>query len=142
MYSAQVTKKRIMDLCKNQSAEQMLKDCDLGVNAIRQINDTKGIASFSLAKIADYLNVSVDYLLGRTDNPQAHKPNSSVSISDVSGNSNSFIGNGAAGNVTVNAPSLDDDQNELIGLYSRLSPLQKAKVMVLISDIADGKSDL
>ncbi len=72
MYNAQTTKKRIMDLCKNQSAEQMLKDCSLGVNAIRQINDTKGMASFSLAKIADYLDCSVDYLLGRTDNPQAH----------------------------------------------------------------------
>lgn len=72
MYNAQTTKARIMELCKNQSAEQMLKDCSLGVNAIRQINDTKGMASFSLAKIADYLDCSVDYLLGRTDNPTAH----------------------------------------------------------------------
>ena len=45
----------------------------LGVNAIRQINDTKGMASFSLARIADYLDCSVDYLLGRTDNPNSHK---------------------------------------------------------------------
>ena len=45
----------------------MLKECNLGVNAIRQINDNKGMASFSLAKIADYLDCSTDYLLGRTD---------------------------------------------------------------------------
>ena len=27
----------------------------------------------TLAKIADYLDCSVDYLLGRTDNPHSHK---------------------------------------------------------------------
>lgn len=27
----------------------------------------------NLAKIADYLDCSVDYLLGRTDNPNSHK---------------------------------------------------------------------
>ena len=53
--------------------ESMLTECSLGINAIRQINDTKGMASFSLAKIADYLDCSVDYLLGRTDNPNSHK---------------------------------------------------------------------
>ena len=50
--------------------DEMLQACDLGVNAIRQINDTKGMASFSLAKIADYLNCSIDYLVGRTDVPE------------------------------------------------------------------------
>ena len=53
--------------------ETILKHYSLGVNAIRQINNKTGIASFSLAKIADYLDCSVDYLLGRTDNPISHK---------------------------------------------------------------------
>ena len=71
MYFAQVTKERIKALCKHRkvSMEDVLSNCSLGVNAIRQINDTKGMASFSLAKIADYLDCSVDYLLGRTDDP-------------------------------------------------------------------------
>lgn len=75
MYIAQNTKDRIKSLCKIKkiSMETMLIDCSLGVNAIRQINDTKGMASFSLARIADYLDCSVDYLLGRTDNPNSHK---------------------------------------------------------------------
>ena len=59
--------------------EQMLIECSLGVNAIRQINDTKGMASFSLAKIADYLDCSVDYLLGRTDNPNISGTNITIS---------------------------------------------------------------
>lgn len=75
MYSAQITKDRIKSLCKDKhvNMEYMLTKCELGVNAIRQINDTKGMASFSLAKIADYLDCSVDYLLGRTDNPNSHR---------------------------------------------------------------------
>ena len=75
MYSAQITKDRIKHLSKSQKVnmEDILSSCNLGVNAIRQINDTKGMASFSLAKIAGYLNCSVDYLLGRTDNPEVNK---------------------------------------------------------------------
>lgn len=75
MYAAQVTKNRIKKLCKEKKVnmEAMLLECSLGVNAVRQINDTKGMASFSLAKIADYLDCSVDYLLGRTDNPEVNR---------------------------------------------------------------------
>nr|DAK92760.1 MAG TPA: putative transposon-related DNA-binding protein [Caudoviricetes sp.] len=45
----------------------MLIGCELGVNAVTQIKDAGGMYSFSLAKIADFLNCSVDYLLGRTE---------------------------------------------------------------------------
>ena len=75
MYTAKITKERIKLMCKNKkmNMEQVLAECSLGVNAIRQINDAKGMASFSLAKIADCLDCSVDYLLGRTDNPYFEK---------------------------------------------------------------------
>ncbi len=75
MYNAQETKQRIKLLCKAQkvSMEKLIVECGLGVNAIRQINDKKGMASYSLARIADYLDCSVDYLLGRTDNPNVNK---------------------------------------------------------------------
>lgn len=71
MYSAQTTKDRIREQCQSKkiNAKAMLSTCELGANTIQQINDKKGLSSFSLAKIADYLDVSVDYLLGRTDNP-------------------------------------------------------------------------
>ena len=74
MYTAQTTKDRIKLACKAKgtSMEAVLAVCGLGINAIRQISDTKGMASFSLARIADYLDCSVDYLLGRTDDPELH----------------------------------------------------------------------
>ncbi len=76
MYKAQTTKDRIRSRCKQQkiSIDALLKACNLGVNAISQINDSKGMASFSLARIADYLDCSVDYLLGRTVSPSELSP--------------------------------------------------------------------
>jgi len=75
MYNAQELAQRIKNQakCRNILIRDMLLACDLNINAISQINDKKGLASFSLAKIADYLDCSVDYLLGRTDNPEVNK---------------------------------------------------------------------
>ena len=58
---------------KNIIIKQMLSDCELGSNTMSAMYHGKSIASDSLAKIADYLDCSVDYLLGRTDNPEINK---------------------------------------------------------------------
>lgn len=51
----------------------MLVDYDLGSNTMSALYHGKSIAFDSLAKIADYLDCSVDYLLGRTDNPEINR---------------------------------------------------------------------
>ena len=53
--------------------KDMLSECELGSNTMSALYHGKSIAFDSLAKIADYLDCSVDYLLGRTDNPNSHK---------------------------------------------------------------------
>lgn len=58
---------------KNVLIRDMLNDCGLSINTVSQITDKKGLSSFSLALIADYLDCSVDYLLGRTENPEVNK---------------------------------------------------------------------
>lgn len=75
MYSAQLLKDRIKSTCKdkNVSMSFLLTECNLGQNAIRQISESRGISCFALAAIADYLDVSVDYLLGRTDVPEINR---------------------------------------------------------------------
>ena len=55
---------------KKISASKMLLDLGLGVNALYQFEQGRVMSSFNLAKIADYLDCSVDYLLGRTDRIQ------------------------------------------------------------------------
>jgi transcriptional regulator with XRE-family HTH domain len=75
MYNAELLKTRIKGLCKvrNVSIKEMLSVCGLSINAVSQINDAGGMYSFSLARIADYLDCSVDYLLGRTDKPEVNR---------------------------------------------------------------------
>ena len=53
--------------------KDMLSECELGSNTMSALYHGKSIAFDSLAKIADYLDCSGDYLLGRTDNPNSHK---------------------------------------------------------------------
>lgn len=68
MYSAQTLVNNIKKEAKlkNILIRDMLEECDLNVNSLSQISDKKGLSSFSLARIADCLGVSTDYLLGRT----------------------------------------------------------------------------
>lgn len=77
MYNSQTLVENIKALAKSKNVlvKEMLIDCDLNVNALNQMSDKKGISSFSLAKIADYLDVSVDYLLGRTEIPEIDPAN-------------------------------------------------------------------
>ena len=75
MYNAQMLTVRIKSRAKQKNIliRDMLKECDLSINAISQISDKKGLSCFPLARIADYLDCSVDYLLGRTDNPDINR---------------------------------------------------------------------
>lgn len=59
---------------RNIVIKDMLNDCDLGSNTMSSLYHGKQISFSSLAKIADYLNCSVDYLLGRTNNPDMSSP--------------------------------------------------------------------
>lgn len=75
MYITQEIANRIKCELKKQhkSTKDMLLVCNLGINALSEFSKGKQMSCISLAKIADYLDVSVDYLLGRSDNPNSHK---------------------------------------------------------------------
>lgn len=53
--------------------KDMLIALNLGVNTMSNMRHGRMIAADSLARIADYLDCSVDYLLGRTDNPEVNR---------------------------------------------------------------------
>ena len=59
---------------KNIKMKQMTVDLNIGINAISEFSKGKQLSCISLARIADYLNCSVDYLLGRTDDPGLSAP--------------------------------------------------------------------
>lgn len=59
---------------KNKTAQQMADLLDIRVRGYRRYESGDTCPSLeSLVKIADYLDCSVDYLLGRTDNPKVNK---------------------------------------------------------------------
>ena len=74
MYNSQEIAYRIKTMTKSQgkSLRDMLNSCGLGINTISKIANGSDIHTLNFAKIADYLDCSVDYLLGRTDNPDSH----------------------------------------------------------------------
>lgn len=59
---------------KNLSQKTMLEECNLNKNAISTMLSRGSMPKAdNLARIADYLDCSVDYLLGRTDNPEVNR---------------------------------------------------------------------
>lgn len=72
MYNPQITASIIKKLAKSKgiTLSDILSDCALGKNTIAKMSSGTDILTKNIAKIADYLNCSVDYLLGRTDCPE------------------------------------------------------------------------
>lgn len=75
MFNNAETAKRIKSYAKLQriAMKTMLTDLELGINLISHLANGQNITANNLARIADYLDCSVDYLLGRTDNPEINK---------------------------------------------------------------------
>lgn len=130
MYNAQTVKERLKEQQKAQgikNSDTMMEDLGLNINIIRQMSDNKGVGCFALAKIADYLNCSVDYLLGRTDNPSI--------TSETYNNGDSGIQN--VKNGTVNINQSDEMTKEIALLLSELTYRQKTELMKEIYDFID-----
>ena len=68
MYDTQAIAARIKSCAKSQkiAMKTLLNDCDMNINAISEFSKGKQMSCINLARIADYLGCSVDYLLGRT----------------------------------------------------------------------------
>ena len=49
---------------------KVLIDCGLGANTITKISNGGDILTLNFARIADYLDCSIDFLLGRTEHPR------------------------------------------------------------------------
>ena len=75
---------------KNISLKNILIDCKLGSNTFSHMLHGRSMAFDSLARIADYLDCSVDYLLGRTDIPEVNRPSENTHIIKIAARNGSF----------------------------------------------------
>lgn len=72
MYKTTETVTRIKETARKKGIKisDMLSQCDLSISTLSSMNKRGSwLQANSLAKIADCLEVSVDYLLGRTETP-------------------------------------------------------------------------
>lgn len=71
-----MTKFRLKELRKKRQLSQIRLSIDLNMNQntiSRYENGTREADYKTLILIADYFDVSIDYLLGRTDNPKINR---------------------------------------------------------------------
>lgn len=76
MLSPQDVAERIKTVAKDRkvSIAQMLKECELNKDLVSTTQSRGYYPRLeAIARIADYLDVSVDYLLGRTDKPEVNR---------------------------------------------------------------------
>ncbi len=128
LYYSPYVANRIKDYakCKKISLKSILEDCKLGSNTFSHMSHGKSIAFDSLAKIADYLGCSVDYLLGRSENPN---------ITNSISNSNTTV-NGTQANIITNSEPLDEMMSELVKKFNALSFDKKIEVFNYIKEIS------
>ena len=128
VYSSKDIANRIKDRSKEQNVviKQMLLECGLSKNALSSmLSGGSSLKSDNIAKIADYLNCSVDFLLGRTDNPNI-------------GNTEAYIGGDNHGVQAVRNGTViigDSAEQEIITLLSKLSPAERHRAIADIIDL-------
>ena len=73
MMSSEIFSERLRDLrlSRQLTMEQVANEVGIGKSFLSQVESGKKSVSFEkLVRIADFFEVSTDYLLGRTDNPK------------------------------------------------------------------------
>lgn len=134
MYDTQIIAERIRERAKtsNFSMREMFSDLGLGINTVSHLAKGQEMSYLKFAKIADYLNCSVDYLLGRTDTPNGSYVNGNNSVLKVvTGtriNDNSHV-------TITDTAGKDNLTEEFIKLFDTLAFLDKVKVINFVSDM-------
>ena len=108
MVNSQELANKIKSLAKTKKIAigKMLSDCNLSVNTLSSMQSGGYYPRLeALAKIADCLGCSVDYLLGRTENPEIGKGSPALSE-----NEKAFI------NAYRNKPEMQPAVDKLLGI--------------------------
>lgn len=133
MYNSVIVANNIKTLSKKKSIslKSLFEDCGIGRNAMSHMTNGSMPKADTLAKIADYLNCSVDYLLGRTDQPSY--------TASITGDKN-VIQQGSINNSPVNFNTnaqLNEIETELINILRTFTVKQKMKLLNYAYDIKE-----
>lgn len=123
MYNSQEIAMRIKETSKIRkiSIKQLLENCGLNINYISELAKGKQVSALNICKIADCLEISTDYLLGRTNNPKEY-------TNQIVNNGNTTISdNGIQANIVNN--HLDECEKGLLNVFKKLSFEDKMSVI-------------
>ena len=135
MYEAYQIAERIKVAAKSRNIviKVMLEECGLSKNTLSSmISGGSTPKSENLAKIADYLNCSVDYLLGRTDNPNV----TGISVTD--NNQMSLTGNNSI-SINANPNNSTSDDRQLFDMIKNLDLVDRSKIILHIDELKNKK---
>ena len=153
MYEIIKTVERIKYMLKvnNTTSKELLENCGLNKNTLSSMQSRGSWPQANnLAKIADYLGCSIDYLVGRTNNPEINKniieaiPMRTINLYDMpaSAGTGTYLHSDSASDFLIP----DIPENKIIDCAIRVSgnsmvPLYNDGDIVLVSqrmDIRDG----
>lgn len=115
---------------KNITIKQLLENCNLSINTVSELSKGKRMSYISFAKIAEALDCSMDYLMGRTDNPN-------ISGNYINGDNNVQAIRTGNGDMTIHAEKqlskgIDPTTEEFIKIFCNLDFDDKFEVMQLL----------
>lgn len=130
MYNSLETSTRIKKLAKEKGVpmSELQEMCGLNKNAVAQAGKSQeGMKAKNLYAIAELLECSVDYLLGRTDNPNE----TGISVTD--NNQMSLTGNNS---ISVNSavPNKDTLTEQFMQKFEQLDFDDKVDVMQYVKN--------
>lgn len=131
MQNTQIIAERIKERTKQNdiSVKKLLEMCELGPNTVQKLSKGTDLVSQNLVKIADYLDCSTDYLLGRVDTPNATYSITGDNNVQVNGN------NGNNSPLTVNSKDYDETTKELVQLVQSLSLVKRAEAILYLNEL-------
>lgn len=140
MYNSQDTVARIKLMARSKKIilKDMLVSCELNKNTLSSMQSRGSwLQANSLAKIADYLGCSIDYLLGRTDNPniikQSHTDKGKSATTDSISNSGS-----SPTHINISDTSgLSEQEKDLLRIYRNSKGKDQVKIMSYIYNLED-----
>lgn len=130
----------IKSICKTQNIplSEMLEKCNLSKGFIYDVEKRNRTPSIDkITAIAEYFGVSVDYLLGRTENPKIQTSNNNTTITGsniVNGN----VGNSSNVNTAITKNNtLDETAEQVLNAFQGMTLADKAKVITLIAELTE-----
>lgn len=137
MYDSQQIAKTIKDTAKSKGVtlKVMLKEMNQDINLISHLAKGRQVSYLTFSRIADYLDCSVDYLLGRQTN---------ISVSNVY--STSSVNSVGSANITTVQEAPENSENDemtsqLLKWFKSLPYDRKIKVMNFVLTQKDEEID-